>query len=53
MFEFCLEMHIYQFYEIKYISQTIHRVELNLYRKILDTLNYIMIKFHNNQDSVT
>jgi hypothetical protein len=41
--EFDLKKFADQFCKIKHISQIIHRMELKFYRKILDTLNYIMV----------
>jgi hypothetical protein len=38
-------MFVNQFCEIRYISQTIHRIELKFYEKILDTWNYIVVNF--------
>ena len=43
--KFSLKISINQFCEIKYISQTIHRIKLKFYKEILDTWNYIVVNF--------
>jgi hypothetical protein len=43
--EFSFKMYVDRFCEIWHISQVIHRNKLEIYRKILDTWNYILINF--------
>jgi hypothetical protein len=43
--EFGLKISTDQFYEIKHTCQTVHWIELKLYREILDIWKYILINF--------
>jgi hypothetical protein len=44
--EFDLKMFANQFCKIKHISRIIHQIKPKIYRKILDTWNYIVVNFH-------
>jgi hypothetical protein len=48
-----LKMSADQFCEIEYTFQTIHWIELKFYRKILDTLKYIVVNFKIKWSSET
>jgi hypothetical protein len=46
-------MFVDQFYKIACISQTVHQIELQFYREILDIWNYIMVIVPVKLNSVT
>jgi hypothetical protein len=43
MSKFDLKIDVTQFCKINYISQIIHRIELEFYREILDTLKFYIV----------